>query len=177
MCAAIHGDKDQRQRDFVLANFRNGRTPVMVATDVAARGIDVKEVKVVVNYDFPGNDEREEKETLLGMLWACCGHAVCCVLCANTNVAFFPLVPIKLINLIILCCPLHVLFIPGNVEDYVHRIGRTGRAGAKGKAVTFFTQKDGGKTRKLIEVMEKAEQVRERKDRDVCSVCCAVCCV
>ena len=78
MCAAIHGDKDQRQRDFVLANFRNGRTPVMVATDVAARGIDVKEVKVVVNYDFPGNDEREEKETWLGMLWACC---VLCAVC------------------------------------------------------------------------------------------------
>ena len=81
----IHGDKDQREREAVLADFKSGRRPVMIATDVAARGIDVKECKAVINYDFPGN-----------------------------------------------------------IEDYVHRIGRTGRAGAKGEAHTFMDgQKDG----------------------------------
>ena len=81
-CGVIHGDKDQRERESVLADFKSGKRPVMIATDVAARGIDVKEVKAVVNYDFPGN-----------------------------------------------------------IEDYIHRIGRTGRAGAKGIAHTFM---DGG---------------------------------
>ncbi|CAJ0745770.1 4608_t:CDS:2 [Entrophospora sp. SA101] len=77
---AIHGDKAQTERDWVLSEFRTGRSPIMVATDVASRGIDVKDIKLVINYDFPTN-----------------------------------------------------------VEDYVHRIGRTGRGGAKGLAITFFT--------------------------------------
>ena len=71
----------------------------MIATDVAARGLDVKDIKAVVNYDFPGN-----------------------------------------------------------VEDYVHRIGRTGRAGAKGNAYTFFTRKDAGKASSLVKIMEHAGQ-------------------
>lgn len=50
---AIHGDKSQEERDWVLQEFREGKTPIMVATDVAARGIDVKDVKVVINFDFP----------------------------------------------------------------------------------------------------------------------------
>ena len=64
----------------VLQSFRDGRMPIMVATDVAARGLDIPNVAAVVNYDFPNG-----------------------------------------------------------VEDYVHRIGRTGRAGASGEAYTFFT--------------------------------------
>ena len=71
----------------------------MIATDVAARGLDVKDIRAVVNYDFPGN-----------------------------------------------------------VEDYVHRIGRTGRAGAKGNAYTFFTRKDAGKASSLVKIMEQAGQ-------------------
>ncbi|KAI8020259.1 hypothetical protein LOK49_LG04G03674 [Camellia lanceoleosa] len=67
--AAIHGDKSQGERDYVLNQFRTGRCPVLVATDVAARGLDIKDIRVVINYDFPTG-----------------------------------------------------------VEDYVHRIGRTGRA-------------------------------------------------
>jgi len=98
-CAAIHGDKDQQQRTRTLNDFKDGRTPVMIATDVAARGLDVKDVKAVINFDFPSN-----------------------------------------------------------VEDYVHRIGRTGRAGAKGTAYTFFTRKDGGRASALIQVMEQAGQ-------------------
>jgi len=77
--AAIHGDKDQRERDSMLHQFRTGKTNILVATDVAQRGLDVKDVKYVVNYDMPKT-----------------------------------------------------------IDDYVHRIGRTGRAGAKGTAVTFF---------------------------------------
>ncbi|KAF7731216.1 ATP-dependent RNA helicase dbp2 [Apophysomyces ossiformis] len=54
---AIHGDKQQSERDWVLNQFRTGGHPIMVATDVASRGIDVKDVKYVINYDFPTNIE------------------------------------------------------------------------------------------------------------------------
>lgn len=102
--AAIHGDKDQHQRNMVLANFKNGRVPCLLATDVAARGLDVKEVMAVVNFDFPSN-----------------------------------------------------------VEDYIHRIGRTGRAGNKGTAYTFMTDKDGKHATKLIKIMQEAgQQVSEQ---------------
>lgn len=96
-CAAIHGDKDQHSRNRVLAAFKSGHCSVMIATDVAARGLDIKDVKAVVNYDFPGN-----------------------------------------------------------TEDYVHRIGRTGRAGAKGTAYTFFSRKDSKKAGELIKIMSEA---------------------
>ena len=98
-CAAIHGDKDQHQRNRTLSDFKDGRVPVMIATDVAARGLDVKDVRAVVNFDFPSN-----------------------------------------------------------VEDYVHRIGRTGRAGAKGNAYTFFTRKDSSRASALIKIMQQAGQ-------------------
>ncbi|KAJ1864536.1 ATP-dependent RNA helicase dbp2 [Coemansia sp. RSA 2703] len=54
---AIHGDKSQNERDWVIAQFRDGKSPIMVATDVASRGLDIKDVKFVVNYDFPTNVE------------------------------------------------------------------------------------------------------------------------
>nr|CAA36873.1 p68 protein [Schizosaccharomyces pombe] len=54
---AIHGDKAQDERDWVLNEFRTGKSPIMVATDVASRGIDVKGITHVFNYDFPGNTE------------------------------------------------------------------------------------------------------------------------
>ncbi|KAK9460841.1 P-loop containing nucleoside triphosphate hydrolase protein [Lipomyces oligophaga] len=54
---AIHGDKAQSERDWVLNEFRTGKSPIMVATDVASRGIDVKDVKYVINYDYPNNSE------------------------------------------------------------------------------------------------------------------------
>jgi len=96
---AIHGDKTQVERDRVLADFRTGRSPIMIATDVAARGLDVKDVKYVINFDFP-----------------------------NT------------------------------CEDYVHRIGRTGRAGATGTAYTFFTPADFKLAHKLIKILTEAQQ-------------------
>lgn len=97
---AIHGDKDQSERDWVLAEFKSGRSPIMIATDVAARGLDVKDIKCVINYDFPSS-----------------------------------------------------------LEDYIHRIGRTGRAGAKGTAYTFFTQSNAKFTRELIKILREAGQV------------------
>ncbi|CAG8577461.1 5685_t:CDS:2 [Paraglomus occultum] len=96
---AIHGDKAQTERDWVLSEFRSGRSPIMVATDVASRGIDVKDVKLVINYDFPTN-----------------------------------------------------------VEDYVHRIGRTGRGGAKGAAVTFFTMDNAKQAKDLVNILREAKQ-------------------
>merc|ERR1719227_76976 len=55
MC--IHGDKQQKERDWVLGEFKNGSTSILVATDVAARGLDVEDVKFVINYDYPNNSE------------------------------------------------------------------------------------------------------------------------
>ncbi|KAI0556801.1 ATP-dependent RNA helicase DBP2 [Gracilaria domingensis] len=54
---AVHGDKSQSERDRALADFKSGRSPIMVATDVAARGLDVKGVQCVINFDFPNNVE------------------------------------------------------------------------------------------------------------------------
>lgn len=76
----VHGDRSQSQRETALRNFKNGKTRVLVATDVAARGIDIDSVSHVINYD-----------------------------------------------------------VPEAPEDYVHRIGRTGRAGNKGRAITLLT--------------------------------------
>ncbi|XP_039014320.1 DEAD-box ATP-dependent RNA helicase 46-like isoform X3 [Hibiscus syriacus] len=97
--AAIHGDKSQADGDYVLGQFRSGRTPVLVATDVAARGLDVKDIRLVINYDFPTG-----------------------------------------------------------IEDYVHRIGRTGRAGATGLAFTFFGDQDSKHASDLIKILEGANQ-------------------
>lgn len=106
--AAIHGDKSQGERDHVLSQFRAGRSPVLVATDVAARGLDIKDIRVVINYDFPTG-----------------------------------------------------------VEDYVHRIGRTGRAGATGLAYTFFGEQDAKYASDLIKVLEGANQRVPPEIRDM----------
>ncbi|KAK4765134.1 hypothetical protein SAY86_026224 [Trapa natans] len=97
--AAIHGDKSQSERDSVLGQFKMGRSPILVATDVAARGLDIKDVRAVINYDFPTG-----------------------------------------------------------VEDYVHQIGRTGRAGATGVAYTFFGDQDAKYASDLIKILEGANQ-------------------
>jgi ATP-dependent RNA helicase DeaD len=81
---AIHGDLKQAKRDRVIREFRNKRNRIMVATDIAARGLDVPHIEHVVNYDLPQ-------------------------------------------------CP----------EDYIHRIGRTGRAGAVGQAISLIAPQDG----------------------------------
>lgn len=51
--ASIHGDKRQQERDWVLRSFKENQTNVLVATDVAARGLDIRDVQLVVNFDFP----------------------------------------------------------------------------------------------------------------------------
>jgi superfamily II DNA/RNA helicase len=81
--APIHGDKTQNERMAALEAFKNGSIDVLVATDVAARGLDIAELPCVINYDLPYN-----------------------------------------------------------AEDYVHRIGRTGRAGASGDAISLYSDKD-----------------------------------
>jgi len=80
---AIHGNKSQAQREKALDRFKKGLTPILVATDVAARGVDVKDVGLVVNFDLPNEP-----------------------------------------------------------EAYVHRIGRTARAGAEGRAVSFCSEEE-----------------------------------
>merc|ERR1740122_664894 len=92
---AIHGDLAQRDRDWSLEAFKSGRCPVMVATDVAGRGLDIRGIRAVVNWDA--------------------AH---------------------------------------NAEDYVHRIGRTARAGVKGLAYTFLLPTETRKAKDIVTVME-----------------------
>jgi len=100
---AIHGDKTQQERDWVLAEFKSGKSPLMIATDVASRGLDVKEIKYVVNYDMP-------KE----------------------------------------------------IEDYVHRIGRTGRKTNEGynegTSISFFNGANSRLARPLLDILAEAGQ-------------------
>ncbi|XP_073836689.1 ATP-dependent RNA helicase p62-like [Musca autumnalis] len=96
---SIHGDKSQTDRDNVLADFRVGRTNILVATDVAARGLDVDGIKYVINFDFPQSS-----------------------------------------------------------EDYIHRIGRTGRKHSTGTSYAFFTRKNARCAKALIDVLREANQ-------------------
>ena len=52
-CCSIHGDRSQKHRENALRSFKSGRTPIMVATSVAARGLDIPNIKHVINYDMP----------------------------------------------------------------------------------------------------------------------------
>merc|ERR1712140_53043 len=84
----------------VLGEFKQGATTILVATDVAARGLDVDDVKFVINYDYPNNS-----------------------------------------------------------EDYIHRIGRTGRKDRTGTAYTLFTPTNSAKAKDLVDVLMEAKQV------------------
>ncbi|KAI4317498.1 hypothetical protein L6164_025362 [Bauhinia variegata] len=95
----IHGDRTQQERELALRSFKSGNTPILVATDVAARGLDIPHVAHVVNFDLP-ND----------------------------------------------------------IDDYVHRIGRTGRAGKTGLATAFFNDNNASLARALAELMQEANQ-------------------
>jgi ATP-dependent RNA helicase DDX3X len=96
---SIHGDRSQRERETALQTFRSGRTPIMVATAVAARGLDIPNVTHVVNYDLPSD-----------------------------------------------------------IDDYVHRIGRTGRAGNTGVSTAFFNRGNKNIVRDLVELLREANQ-------------------
>lgn len=93
---AIHGDKSQAQRQKALSGFKSGKVKVMVATDIAARGIDIKELQIVINYDLPDA-----------------------------------------------------------AETYVHRIGRTGRAGQSGVALTFCSHEEYDKVKDIQKLTGK----------------------
>lgn len=98
---SIHGDRFQEQREEALREFRSGAQTVLIATAVAARGLDIADVKQVINFDLP--DE---------------------------------------------------------IEEYIHRIGRTGRIGNKGRATSFFCQdKDENIARALVKTLSDSEQV------------------
>merc|ERR1712232_1377544 len=96
---SIHGDKSQREREDALRSFKRGHTPVMVATDVASRGLDIPNVTQVVNFDLPTN-----------------------------------------------------------IDDYVHRIGRTGRAGNTGNALSYINERNSGIVRELRDLLEENDQ-------------------
>ncbi|KAG5871721.1 hypothetical protein JTB14_036477 [Gonioctena quinquepunctata] len=97
---AMHGDKSQQERDYVLREFRNGKATILVATDVAARGLDVDGIKYVVNYDYPNSS-----------------------------------------------------------EDYIHRIGRTGRSESTGTSYAFFTPSNFKQAKDLVSVLTEANQM------------------
>jgi len=96
---SIHGDRTQREREEALKRFRCGRSPILVATAVAARGLDIPNVKHVINFDMPSD-----------------------------------------------------------VEEYVHRIGRTGRMGNLGLATSFFNEKNRNLTKDLVELIVESNQ-------------------
>ena len=98
----LSGDRTQRERESVLQRFRSGAVTMVIATDVAARGLDINGIEKVINYDYPPGD--------------------------------------------------------GGSEDYIHRIGRTGRAGAKGQADTLFTFGDSKHARELTRILTDAGQ-------------------
>lgn len=99
-CKALHADLSQAKRNFVIQDFKRGKFDVLIATDVAARGLHVDGITHVVNYD-----------------------------------------------------------IPRNPKDYVHRIGRTGRAGADGNAISFLTNTDGEFLRGIERELQSQVQV------------------
>lgn len=96
---SIHGDRSQHERERALEAFRTGRAPVMVATAVAARGLDIPNVTHVINYDLPSD-----------------------------------------------------------IDDYVHRIGRTGRAGNTGVATAFFNRGNKNIVKDLMDILTEANQ-------------------
>ncbi len=97
---AIHGNLNQRQRDRVIAEFRAKKCRILVATDIAARGLDIPHIEHVINYDMPQ-------------------------------------------------CP----------EDYIHRIGRTGRNGKVGEAVNLLASKDNGKWKAIQRLLNPGVKV------------------
>lgn len=102
---AIHGDLRQNKRDKVIKSFREGKYRVLVATDIAARGLDIPHIEHVINFDLP-------------------------------QVA----------------------------EDYVHRIGRTGRNGAEGKALNFVSSEDGAKWKAIQRLINPGEKPQREDD-------------
>lgn len=106
--AALHSYKSQSLRLSALHKFKSGQVPILVATDVASRGLDIPTVDLVVNYDIPR-----------------CEYGWIFPLQVNLK-------DVNIINVVIVYCRYP--------QDYVHRVGRTARAGRGGLAVSFVTQ-------------------------------------
>lgn len=104
---AIHGNLNQRQRDNVISAFRAGKNRILIATDIAARGLDIPHLETVINYDMPQ-------------------------------------------------CP----------EDYIHRIGRTGRNGSEGAAVNLLTGKDASKWRAIGRLLDPSAKPDDKDSGD-----------
>jgi ATP-dependent RNA helicase DDX46/PRP5 len=98
-CLSLHGGKEQSDRECTVADFKSDVCNILVATSVAARGLDVKDLRLVINYDTPNH-----------------------------------------------------------LEDYVHRVGRTGRAGNKGTAVTFISEEEERFAPDLVKAMTDARR-------------------
>ncbi len=94
--AAMHSDLDQERREEVMLDYKSGKVDILVATDIVARGIDIDDISLVINFD-----------------------------------------------------------VPHDPEDYIHRIGRTGRASATGRAITFVSESEQGKFHKIEEFIER----------------------
>merc|ERR1712218_134445 len=109
-CSSLHGGIDQYDRDSTITDFKNGKVKILVATSVCARGLDVQNLILVVNYD----------------------------------------------------CPNHY-------EDYVHRVGRTGRAGNKGYAWTLITPEQDWYSGDIIKALELSESLVTQELRDLFS--------
>jgi ATP-dependent RNA helicase DeaD len=103
---AIHGDLRQNKRSAVIKKFRSNKIQVLVATDVAARGLDIPNIEHVINYDLPQQ-----------------------------------------------------------AEDFIHRIGRTGRAGAKGQAWSYVTKSDSRKWREIEKILYPGKKISFNEDR------------
>ena len=99
-CESVSGDRSQSQREATIRRFKAGEVTVVIATDVAARGLDIKGIERVINYELPTDD----------------------------------------------------------FQDYVHRIGRTGRAGATGEADSLFGDADRAHAVELTRIMKEAGQ-------------------
>ncbi|KAI8957827.1 DEAD-domain-containing protein [Daldinia sp. FL1419] len=102
-CTSIHSDRTQREREDAMRAFRAGKTPILVATGVMARGIDVHNVRYIINYDLPNTDH-------------------------------------------------------GGIQEYVHRIGRTGRIGYTGYAISFYTERDESIAGDLTKILMETRQ-------------------
>ncbi|CAK9811544.1 Probable ATP-dependent RNA helicase DDX43 [Anthophora quadrimaculata] len=98
-CQSIHGGREQCDREQALEDLKTGQVQILLATDVASRGIDIEDITHVLNYDFPRD-----------------------------------------------------------IEEYVHRVGRTGRAGRMGESITFMTRRDWSHAKELINILEEANQ-------------------
>ncbi|MBM3393541.1 MAG: ATP-dependent helicase, partial [Betaproteobacteria bacterium] len=104
-CAALHSDKSQQERIHALGEFKAGRVNVLVATDIAARGLDIEQLPLVINFELPPN-----------------------------------------------------------AEDYIHRVGRTGRAGAEGEAISLVAPSDAESLRDIEKLLKSPLSVSDQSD-------------